>query len=897
MPKDKTTPGLFKQAVPKMPEGYYSGDKPNPNLRAFVEQHLKEKPYNPATDDYDVPAFAKPIDTTKATAIYNLHTYWSKKPHDAIRQYIEHYTNLGDLVLDPFSGSGGTSLAALMAGRKAIAIDRSPAATFISKNYCTPVDSAALKSAFEDLEATVRSEIEWLYETRCHLTGKKAQIAYVVYSQVFKCQRCLEKVALFDCVEVEAQTAKGKKKTISLCPKCHKNGLSEQISTRDEKFGCIPVLVNYFYKDGEKNRRVERSHNDANPKAREFFAKFDITKLSEIESKPIPYWHPTTRMMNLPAGETVWGILYRPGVASWSSVDQVFTKRNLWALALLRHHAKANASLLFTLNAALLNCSRMYRHRETGGGGPAGSISIPQTHREMNVWDQFASKFSGIYEGTAEVTRRLKETAVCISTQSSTDMAAIPDSSIDYIFTDPPYGDKFPYGELNFIWESFLNLDCRWHADEIIVNSVQGKSEADWSNLMRLVLQECFRVLRPGRWLSICYHDTSEGTWEQLQQMLNDIGFVADTSGAALFIDTGQKSIKQVIADKVTKRDLVINFRKPKQGEGRSGLRFTGEEDQQTFRQKAQGVMREFLKSHPGTSIDRVYDEVVSRLVRKGQMEAHNFSELLRQVADEVKQSDNASSRWYLKDTEAGAQDAERTTADNAGACIYEFLCNTTTAKLKQTEPKAVQLQAEVARRRHKLQAVDQGKSLEPRPRLVRELRELGEQLDKLNAQRAEWERQASDYSQIFEFYIATVNPKPRTSLLEILEDYCYQTEEGNWRPPLTEQEKTEKSSERSRAVRRNIQHLFNLLEGAEAVAETDRPETSTLAEWIRHCRRTGLHAQGKLLYERGGLSLDQLSEEDQVTVQEDYDVCVRALARAAGKQTAKASKQQNMNL
>jgi hypothetical protein len=88
----------------------YSGDKPNPHLRAFVES--KATPYDPATDDYDVPAFNKPIETTKATAIYNMHVYWSKKPHTAIRQYIRHFTKPGDIVLDPFSGSGGTALAA-----------------------------------------------------------------------------------------------------------------------------------------------------------------------------------------------------------------------------------------------------------------------------------------------------------------------------------------------------------------------------------------------------------------------------------------------------------------------------------------------------------------------------------------------------------------------------------------------------------------------------------------------------------------------------------------------------------------------------------------------------------------------------------------------------------------
>lgn len=122
--RDTKSQNLFKKAASAMPDGYYSGDKPNPNLRAFVEQHTKDHPYDPTSDDYEVPAFDKPISTTKRTAIYNMHSYHQgKKPHDAITEYIRHYTQQGDLVLDPFCGSGGTALAALMEGRKAVAVD------------------------------------------------------------------------------------------------------------------------------------------------------------------------------------------------------------------------------------------------------------------------------------------------------------------------------------------------------------------------------------------------------------------------------------------------------------------------------------------------------------------------------------------------------------------------------------------------------------------------------------------------------------------------------------------------------------------------------------------------------------------------------------------------------
>lgn len=46
-----------KRAIPQMPEGYYSRDKPNPNLRTSMEAHLQERPYDPETDKHDVLAF------------------------------------------------------------------------------------------------------------------------------------------------------------------------------------------------------------------------------------------------------------------------------------------------------------------------------------------------------------------------------------------------------------------------------------------------------------------------------------------------------------------------------------------------------------------------------------------------------------------------------------------------------------------------------------------------------------------------------------------------------------------------------------------------------------------------------------------------------------------------
>src|SRR5213594_405895 len=83
-------------SVPNMPDGYYAGDQPNRNLRSFVETHGTI--YDQASDDYNIPAFHEAITLSRATAIYHMHTYWSKKPYDAIRQYINHYVAKGGIV-------------------------------------------------------------------------------------------------------------------------------------------------------------------------------------------------------------------------------------------------------------------------------------------------------------------------------------------------------------------------------------------------------------------------------------------------------------------------------------------------------------------------------------------------------------------------------------------------------------------------------------------------------------------------------------------------------------------------------------------------------------------------------------------------------------------------------
>ena len=232
----------------------------------------------------------------------------------------------------------------------------------------------------------------------------------------------------------------------------------------------------------------------------------------------------------------------------------------------------------------------------------------------------------------------IHEPSLAVSTQSAINLGNIPSNSIDYIFTDPPYSWKVQYGEANFVWESWLAFDTHWHDEEIIVNDVRGKSQQDWAEMMRRAMAECYRVLKPGRWLSLCYHDSSEGTWGLVQDFMAEVGFVVDKTDTALSIDMEQKSWKQVVSDKITKRDLVLNFYKPRPDDLRITVYIPDTEESPTFQEAARHVVGEYLTTHPGATKDRIYDVLVGRMVRQGQMEAHDFEALLRSVAEEVRQ-------------------------------------------------------------------------------------------------------------------------------------------------------------------------------------------------------------------------------------------------------------------
>ncbi|MFQ6042999.1 MAG: hypothetical protein ACE5PV_19270, partial [Candidatus Poribacteria bacterium] len=698
------------------------------------------------------------------------------------------------------------------------------AATFIAKHYCTPVDVDELESAFKKLMEKVKPEMDWLYETRCDRCGGKATTGYVVWSEQFRCERCLNIVPLYDCPKQEITTysprprrerpgeGEGKTKKVRVCPKCLANGYREPIDTGSQKFGAVPVEVSYLCEMGCKPTRANRTHNDENERKREYFEKYDLGKLEEIEGLEIPYWYPR---MNMPYGKETKR-LYN---AELERVDTLFTKRNLWALAGLKEaitsiRVPEMDALALTFQGNLLQGTIMQQYRESGGGHQKGTYYVPPLFVERKQSDTFSRKYKQIKRSYSALKELYSngDHALNISTQSATDLHQIPANAIDYIFTDPPYNDKVQFGELNFVWETWLGFDTSWLDKEIIVNEVREKTEKEWATMMQRAMSEAFRALKPGRWLTLCYHDTSEGTWGLIQEIMSDAGFVPDKSESVSVIDTKQKSYNQLMANKVMKRDLVINFRKPRADELPTSIYISEADNAQSIQQKVKEVTIKYLQENPGQTIDHIWDYVVSYLVRRGQMERHDFESVLEEVALESDEN-----RWFLKDEFEEVTPSEREKEDQAGAVIEAF--------------------ARETMENEGLQSVD--------------------------------------FSDIFEHYLYAVKEKPRRELKAFITDYLIPAGKG-YRPPVDEAEREALQKARQAGLNLNIRRFVRHLTEGAPFPEHKMPDSSTLADWIRHCRRFGLDSEGVVLFEKGGLRLFELSEEMQVEVQEDYMVCRR---------------------
>ncbi len=592
-------PHATDEAILALSEPPYYTACPNPWLSDFLEEWAATGENN----DYHREPFAADVTEGKNDPIYNAHSYHTKVPHKAITRYILHYTEPGDVIFDGFCGTGMTGIAAQLCGnkqaveelsyrvqadatiemrdesgvwkpfsklgmRRAILNDLSPSATFIAYNYNTPVDVIAFEQDAQRILQEVEADYGWMYQTvhsstkdikvyaddiKQIICGEKdcptwltlGRINYTVWSDIFVCPECAGEIVFWD-VAVD-KTAKKVKKQFP-CPHCDatltKRTLERAWIMRFDtairetirQAKQVPVLINYSV---GKNRYQKIPD------------EFDFALLEKIELAEIPYWFP---MIKLPEGYNTNQAKKSHG---FNYLHHFYTKRNLWILSGLKKYCEKKAHLLLFQSIVSTLCSRLVRYNmgKRGNGILPGTLYVSSLTAESNVCNLFAKKKQHFINALSLPYYNL------VFTQSLNE-TGIPSNSIDYIFLDPPFGANLMYSELNFLWEAWLQVFTN-NQPEAVVNKTQGKKLSDYRTLMVACFKEAFRILKPGRWMTIEFSNTQARIWNTLQTTLQEAGFIIANVST---LDKKQGSFKAVTTKTAVKQDLIISAYKPNGG-------------------------------------------------------------------------------------------------------------------------------------------------------------------------------------------------------------------------------------------------------------------------------------------------------------------------------------------
>lgn len=587
---------------------------PNPFIQDFISYY--GRPYDP-TEGYKREPYAADVSEGKNDPIYNAHSYHTKVPHKAVMRYILHYTNPGDIVFDGFCGTGMTGVAAQLCGDKAaveslgykvltngeilekvekvddgstewipfsnlgsrvsILNDLSPAATFIASNYNSYVDSSDFLSEAESVITQVENKYGWMYEV--DFEGEKATINHTVWSDVFVCDSCQSDVVFFN---AETKDGVSSKAAGFLCQECGGELSKSKSDQRTEsvyafngelvdRLKKVPVLIDCKTSSG---RRVQRE-----------VAAADLKVLDTIESTGLPLTRPD-KPYDKRREQYKRDALHLRGI---ESASDFYTRRNLiiigelWSIA--RNNKKYPNALRFLLTSIQWLASNMYRHREGGGGGQQGKLTIPSLIREKNVFQLARDKL-----------KDMGKIHDALSSCNSPGLVNVGDASIanasnlegvlDYIFIDPPFGGNIFYADLNSIWEGWMQVHTDDSTEAVVhkVQKVAAKELSDYGLLMRHSLKSCYRLLKPGRWITVEFSNSQASIWNSIQEAVQEAGFVIANVSA---LDKKQRSFRSVTSPTAVKQDLVISAYKPNGG---FENRFVNETDEE-------GVW-DFIRTH-----------------------------------------------------------------------------------------------------------------------------------------------------------------------------------------------------------------------------------------------------------------------------------------------------------
>lgn len=212
-------------------------------------------------------------------------------------------------------------------------------------------------------------------------------------------------------------------------------------------------------------------------------------------------------------------------------VSDMFTNRNILALALL-HTAinelplKNRGLFMLAFTNTLLHVSKL--KAENVRPLSVNNFWIPDDFIEENVWWRFVDRVENVKMAKYVIAEKALQNEVTkpvfkIYNKSSLKMSEVKPSSVDYLITDPPYGDTIQYSELSYIWNCWLEKEFEIE-NEVIINPVQNKGINEYNDQLAAFIGEAKRVLKKNAYFTLAFHNKDLKIWIGLAELIRDHG-------------------------------------------------------------------------------------------------------------------------------------------------------------------------------------------------------------------------------------------------------------------------------------------------------------------------------------------------------------------------------------
>ena len=431
----------------------------------------------------------------KYSAIYELHKYWARKPWLPIRNSIIKYSKIGDSVVDLFLGSGVTALESIILRRNFIGFDLNPMSIFITENTIFhDFDESEFRNEFSEIKKCVKNIVNDLYLSD------------------IECKNCNEPLML-DHLNIGPKFG-GSIYGYFYCPKCGKEKTKTKLLVDEEQLrkSFQPRDLNFWYPDIS------------------FPEKFYKDRFSYKGIK---------------------------------NIADMYTPRNFYFLSYLLHvidslNLNYRNLFLFAFSNTVLHASKLKGENVRPLG--VNNYWIPDDYIEENPWTRFENRVSKVLKAKKILKERIKEIELGdykLYNQSSVS-TGIPDSYVDYIITDPPYGEAIQYSELSFMWNAWLK-NTYDTTEEVIINPIQKKGKQEFLLLLDKIVKEANRILKEDKFLTLCFHNKDLSIWHGILKIFKKRNFTLEYIEIE---DTLGNSYNKNWAIYSPKADIYLTFKK-----------------------------------------------------------------------------------------------------------------------------------------------------------------------------------------------------------------------------------------------------------------------------------------------------------------------------------------------